>query len=81
MYFFKIVVAMGVLAPVSMHARHPAQFFSAVCAKKPIICELKPYAKIQNLRTTPSGRKVTRGEKRKKEEREKNAVNSGHYIS
>ena len=34
--------------------------------------DLKPHAKFQNPRTTPSGRKVTWGEK--------NAVNRGHYI-
>jgi hypothetical protein len=29
-------------------------------------CELKPNAKFQNPRTTPYGRKVTRGEEREK---------------
>ena len=34
-----------------------------------IFCDLKPHAKFQNLRTTPSGRKVC---DREKEERKKN---------
>jgi hypothetical protein len=29
--------------------------------------DLKPYAKFQSQRTTPSGRKVTQGEREKKE--------------
>ena len=37
--------------------------------------ELKPYAKFQNPRPTPSERKVTGGER----DREENAVNSGLY--
>ena len=39
-------------------------------------CDLKPHAKFQNPTITPSGRKVSVGE----EEREKNAVNSGHLV-
>ena len=40
-------------------------------------CELKPHAKFQNPTITPSGKKVTQAEREKREEREKNAVNSG----
>jgi hypothetical protein len=32
-------------------------------------CEFKPHAKFQNPRTTPSGRKITQAEKRKKREK------------
>ena len=38
--------------------------------------KLKPHAKFQNPRKTPSGRKVTGSE----EERGKEAANSGHYV-
>ena len=37
-------------------------------------CELKSHAKSQNPRTTPSGTKVTRGERRKKD------IYSGHLV-
>ena len=53
---------------------------------EPKFCELKPHAKFQSPRTTPSGRMVTRGEKRERErEREReeertNAVNNGQYV-
>ena len=38
--------------------------------------ELKPHAKFRNLTITPSGRKVTQAERRKR----KNAVNCGHLV-
>ena len=47
---------------------------------KSFFCELKHNAKFPNLRTTPSGRKVTQGEEREKERKRKNAVNSGHLV-
>ena len=34
-------------------------------------CDLKPHAKFQNPRTTTSGRKVTRGKRKKQRKREK----------
>jgi hypothetical protein len=45
-------------------------------------CNLKPHAKFQKPTVTPSGRKVTEAEerKRKKDKREKNALNSGHLV-
>ena len=43
--------------------------------------DLKPHAKYQNPRTTPSGRKVTQADRKKeKERREKNAIHSGHLV-
>ena len=45
--------------------------------KSYFFCEVKPHAKFQNPTITPSGRKVTSGEER---EREKNAINSGHFV-
>ena len=47
---------------------------------EPKFCELKPNAKFQSPRTTPSGRMVTRGEKREREEERTNAVNNGQYV-
>ena len=47
---------------------------------EPKFCELKPHAKFQSPRTTPSGRMVTRGEKREREEERTNAVNNGQYV-
>jgi hypothetical protein len=44
----------------------PFRFFSK---KKLNKCDLKPRAKIQNPTITPSGRKVTQVERRKKKER------------
>ena len=44
---------------------HPKTYF---------FCELKPHAKFWTPMITPSARKVTAGE------REKNAVNSGHFV-
>ena len=41
--------------------------------------DLNPHAKFRNPTITPSGRKVTAGERRKKE-REKNAFNSEHFV-
>jgi hypothetical protein len=42
-------------------------------------CDLKPHAKIQNPTITPSGRKVSEAERKKKEgNKTKNAFNSGH---
>ena len=43
------------------------------------MCDLKPNAKYQKPTITPYGRKVNVAE-RKKEERDKNAVNSGHLV-
>ena len=78
---------MGVRAPGSAHARPSAKpapkktkrgtgGVSQICFT-PILffCDLKPHAKFQNHTVTPSGRKVTRSEKR-----EKNAINSGHLV-
>jgi hypothetical protein len=47
--------------------------------KNLIYCDLKPQAKFQNHTITPSGRKVSVAE-RKKEEKKKNAFNSGHLV-
>ena len=45
------------------------------------LCDLKPHAKFQNPTITPSGRKVSEAERRrKKEEREKNAFNREHLV-
>ena len=41
-------------------------------------CALKPHAKFQNTRTTHSGRKITKVERKK--EREGNTVNIGHLV-
>ena len=41
-------------------------------------CDLKPHAKFWNPTITPSGRKVTGSEKKKK--KRKNAINSGHLV-
>ena len=57
---------MGVIAPPQ---KCPPQIFC---------CDLKPHATFQKPRTTPSGRNVTGGEE--KEEKEKNAINSGHSV-
>jgi hypothetical protein len=43
--------------------------------KSYFFCELKPHAKFQNPRITPSGIKVTR-----RREEKKNAINSGHLV-
>ena len=42
--------------------------------------DLKPHAKFQNPMITPSGRKVSEAEERKKVRKRKNAVNSGHLV-
>ena len=54
----------------------PRYFF---LPKSYFFCELKPHAKFRNPTITPSGRKVTQGEREKKE-RKKNAVNSEHLV-
>ena len=53
--------------------------------KKITPCELKPHAKFQNPRTTPSGRKVTQVERRnsggyERRRERKNALNSGNLF-
>jgi hypothetical protein len=53
-----------------------AQFFS-LTQNLIFCCELKPHAKFRNPTITPSGRKVTLEERRR---RRKNAVNSGHLV-
>ena len=47
------------------------------CPKFYFFCKLKPYGKFRNPTITPCGRKVRAGEE---EQREKNAVNSGHLV-
>ena len=69
---------MGVPAPSS----DPQKFFISQFFN--FFCDLKPHAKFHNPTITPSWRKVSveeeRKKERKKEEREKNAVNSGHLV-
>ena len=43
-------------------------------------CDLKLCAKFHNLRTTPSGKKVCGGEKKRKERKKNNHKNSGHFV-
>jgi hypothetical protein len=45
--------------------------------KSYIFCELKPHATFWNPTITPSGRKVTGAERRR---RRKNAIDSGHLV-
>ena len=43
----------------------------------PLLGELKPHAKIQNPRTTYSGKKVNQAKERREEEKN---LNSGHLV-
>jgi hypothetical protein len=45
--------------------------------KSYFFCDLKPHATFRNPMITPSGRKVTAAEERRKR---KNAINSGHLV-
>jgi hypothetical protein len=59
---------MGALAPGSAHARHSPEF--VFTPNLIFFCELKPHAKFRNPTITPSGRKVTSGERREREKKQ-----------
>ena len=66
----------GTSPPIDMSGHFSALMSAKSCL--PICLLLGPHAKFKNPRTTTSGRKVTKAE-RKREEK-KNAINSGHYV-
>ena len=72
---------MGVLAPGSAHAwpsaQSPIDTRRNFHPKSYFFCDLKPHEKFQNPTITPSVKKVTQAERR----RRKNAINSVHLVS
>ena len=72
-----LVELIWVVTKNAVNSGHLVPFF--FYSKSYFFCDFKPHAKFWNPTITPSRRKGSVGEE--KEEKEKNAVNSGHFVS